>query len=194
MNNIFNLIPVHTPQSIDRYTKYYKNKLIKNGFIFSYQLKNKDNNFVEFVYVKNDRSLFISKDRTVGARKKEFVQVSLEDLQSQQYSLFLPELIWLPTRYIEVRNTNLLGVSMNNKRLVNALTKAGFEVKSDINRGQDNYRFAVNGDYVVSWYIQDERAVCVSMNKLSHPSDSMTDYFPGSFAHTIKEAVKHLKG
>jgi hypothetical protein len=45
----------------------------------------------------------------------------------------------------------------------------------------------VRGDCRVTWYEQGEKAICVSCSNVGEESDSMTDYFPGSFLHTIKE-------
>jgi hypothetical protein len=84
---------------------------------------------------------------------------------------------------------------MKNQRLINAISKAGFEVK----KSQDSMTIlyiASNGDLFVSWWVSiastDGRAQCVHCGRFSDPSDSMIDYFPGYFARTIKSAVNHL--
>ena len=75
---------------------------------------------------------------------------------------------------------------MKNKTLTNALNKAGLNVIA-IEEGRQ-YK-AIKGDKFVSWIVQNDSALCVNCGRLSDPSDSMIDYFPGFYAHSIKQAV-----
>lgn len=101
----------------------------------------------------------------------------------------------------------------SNKRLVDAMVKAGFSVEVvkgwqsneslresgvkdeadilDTERNPSTFR-VVNGEQVVTWHKQGEKAVCVHCTRLNDGRDSMTDYFPGTYAKTIKAAVAHL--
>lgn len=101
-----------------------------------------------------------------------------------------------------------------NKSLVNAMIKAGFTVEEIPGRqSHESMRqhgvkddkdvtpeertasqFVVkNGNRIVTWYVQGDRAHCVHCSNVNDQRDLMTDYFPGSFAHTIKGAVEYLK-
>lgn len=74
---------------------------------------------------------------------------------------------------------------MQNKRLVNAMKKAGLEVIVTENR------CVVNGpENQVTWYIQNERAICVYVRDHNMHDDLMADYHAGFFARTIKRAVE----
>lgn len=78
-----------------------------------------------------------------------------------------------------------------NKRLISAITKAGFTVEQIPN--SNRFR-AVNGDLIVAWTQQGEHAICVHCGNISDPRDSRFDHFPGYYAQTIRSAVRYLKG
>jgi hypothetical protein len=102
---------------------------------------------------------------------------------------------------------------LNQTRLINAMKKAGLNV--EIIRGGQSYEsmrqsgvkdeadlldsernssayIVVSGDRIVSWHTQGDKAVCVHCTTRNDGRDSMTDYFPGSYARTIKGAVSYL--
>lgn len=77
---------------------------------------------------------------------------------------------------------------MNHSRLVKAMKKAGFQVET---KEYSNNLQIVNGKkYCVSWYIQDDKAVCVNVARHGDESDAMVDYHAGFFVNTIKYAVQ----
>ena len=78
---------------------------------------------------------------------------------------------------------------MKVKSLVNALTKLGLEIKVNSN-GQ---YYCKGQSYVCSWYAQNENAICVNVRRHNDHHDSQSDYTAGSFAHTIKQAVKWIQ-
>lgn len=79
---------------------------------------------------------------------------------------------------------------MKHERLVKALEKSGYEVKQ--------WKFESRGYYtespnrIVSWFKQDDSAVCVKTRRPDDKDDAMSDYAAGYFCHTIKEAVQSL--
>lgn len=76
---------------------------------------------------------------------------------------------------------------LNNTRIINAMKKAGLTVETSLG----GYR-VVSGDRIVTWHVQGDKAVCVHCTTRNDGRDSMTDYFPGSYARTIKSAVSYL--
>ena len=102
----------------------------------------------------------------------------------------------------------------NNQRLIAAFTKAGFHVEpiigtqswesmrangvkdesdlTDDDRTSTTYR-VISGKRIVTWHTQGTDALCVHCTNVNDGRDSMTDYFPGSFALTIKGAVSYLQ-
>ncbi len=102
---------------------------------------------------------------------------------------------------------------VQNKSIIRAFEKAGFKVEvirgkqsyqsmrehgvkdeanlKDEDRCSDSYR-VTNGDLVVTWSLQNGEAMNVHCGRIGDRPDSMTDYFPGHFARTIKGAVEHL--
>lgn len=102
---------------------------------------------------------------------------------------------------------------LNNTRIINAMKKAGLTVETilgrqssesmresgvkddadllDSERNSTGYR-VVSGDQIVTWHVQGDKAVCVHCTTFNDGCDSMTDYFPGSYARTIKSAVSYL--
>lgn len=77
---------------------------------------------------------------------------------------------------------------VKNKSLVNAIKKAGYTVETT----RDDHYSAKNGRAVLSWHLQGDYAICVLCSVLGDQRDTMTDYFPGYYARTIKLAVNHL--
>lgn len=80
---------------------------------------------------------------------------------------------------------------MNIKRLENAIKKAGYEITTP-SYSSNNF-YVVHGKLnTVSYYRQDDIAVCVKIQKKGTKDDAMQDLFYGFFAHTIKEVIEYL--
>ena len=77
---------------------------------------------------------------------------------------------------------------MNHNRLVKALEKHGLKVQTN----NDHNYFCIGKRDKVSWFLQDGEAKCVQVMGIKEANDSMTDYFPGFFARTIKIVVEYL--
>lgn len=77
---------------------------------------------------------------------------------------------------------------MQNKRLLNALAKAGATV-TPFSWGHNGFQ-AIKGNNRIEWFVQGERAVCVCTP--SPLTDAMTDCFCDHFHHTIKSAVREM--
>ena len=88
-------------------------------------------------------------------------------------------------------------------RLIKALEKAGYEVKMTQSAIYDHD----SGGYVLSsksyfcdsenrnltWHDQNGYVVCLHAKHKSQIADSQSDYFPGYFVDTIKQAINSLK-
>lgn len=81
---------------------------------------------------------------------------------------------------------------MRHDRLVKAFEKAGHKI--NISKWNSNNYYAEDSKRIVSWYKQDDSAICVKSQRHNDPDDAMTDYSGGYFCHTIKEAVASLVG
>ena len=53
-----------------------------------------------------------------------------------------------------------------------------------------NMWYANVGDNVVSWIDQDGNALCLHVRRRSEQADPQSDYFPGSFAGSIRQAME----
>ena len=91
---------------------------------------------------------------------------------------------------------------MQTSRLIKAIQKVGIEIKDlsqeirDWRTGEKKTRreyVAYGPKYKVHWYDQEGSAICVSVRTKNEHIDCSRDYFPGRFAHTIKDAVKSLQ-
>lgn len=79
---------------------------------------------------------------------------------------------------------------MKQKSLINAVKKTGLDIKV-----KDNRQYYAEGPtHCLSWYVQDENAICVHIQRNGDESDPYTDYFPGFFPSTIKHAMTYLIG
>lgn len=79
---------------------------------------------------------------------------------------------------------------MKIKSLENAIKKAGYTINQS--RFNNNF-YIVKGQYnTVSYYHQDDIAVCVKIQANGTQDDAMSDMFYGFFAKTIKEVIKYL--
>jgi hypothetical protein len=84
---------------------------------------------------------------------------------------------------------------MKHKSLVKALEKAGFTIGRPFAHSDRADAFRVqNGKNILSWYFQNDNAICVHACTMQEAQDrdSMRDYFPGSYCHTIKAAIASL--
>lgn len=78
-----------------------------------------------------------------------------------------------------------------NKRLESALVKKGFKVEQEKHTRRSYVR---EGRNIVSWSVQDEYAVNVLCTREDDQRDSRSDYFPGTYAKTIKYVINYLEG
>lgn len=79
---------------------------------------------------------------------------------------------------------------MRHDRLVKALEKAGHEIKKSTWDSTNHY--VESQTRVLSWYHQNESAICVNSRRHNDNHDSQSDYTAGYFCHTIKGAVASL--
>ena len=79
---------------------------------------------------------------------------------------------------------------MRHDRLVKAIEKAGYEIKK--NTWDSTHHYAETGSRILSWYQQNDSAICVNSRRHNDHHDSQSDYSAGYFCHTIKEAVASL--
>jgi len=89
---------------------------------------------------------------------------------------------------------------VQNKNLISAIQKAGVAVeevkdsyKDGLNQVREYLRYkAIAGQKIVTWSLQNGKAVCVHCTTLNDGRDVMTDYFPGHFGRSIKDVVNYL--
>jgi hypothetical protein len=79
---------------------------------------------------------------------------------------------------------------MNHDRLSKALQKQGFSLKQS--SWDKNHFYAESVKRILSWWKQDESAVCVKSRRHNDEDDAMSDYSAGYFCKTIKDAVASL--
>lgn len=74
-------------------------------------------------------------------------------------------------------------------KVLNALKKIEKHTKVE---KQDNQYRAVKNGYEISFYDNGGmgEVTCIKIRRTNDVSDSMTDYFAGSFCDTITEAIK----
>ena len=75
---------------------------------------------------------------------------------------------------------------MKTKSLINAFKKAGLRA-GKVPRNERKY--AVEGKEICTWFDSEGEASCIHVTSNRETSDLMTDYFPGTFAHSMKQAV-----
>ena len=85
--------------------------------------------------------------------------------------------------------------SPSHKRLVSALVKAGATISSKEDR--PNTFYAEKGNKMIEWHIQEgypdkTKMVATIIVQRSPYTDSQTDCFCDTFAHSIKHAVSLL--
>ena len=80
---------------------------------------------------------------------------------------------------------------MKHSSLLKALDKIKAEVKQ---KSISTAYYADNENKEISWYNQDGHVICLHVVRLTDHADPMTDYFPGSFYHTIKSAIEAFNG
>lgn len=77
---------------------------------------------------------------------------------------------------------------MLHKNLKRALEKKGYTIKKN-----DIFYSTTNKNNVISWHAREEEenpsAKIVHIQRLTNKSDCQSDYFPGFFCRTIKDAV-----
>ena len=76
---------------------------------------------------------------------------------------------------------------MRHDRLVKAIENAGHEIKKS--KWDLTNHYVETETRVLSWYQQDDSAICVNSRRHNDHHDSQSDYTAGYFCHTIKEAV-----
>ena len=91
---------------------------------------------------------------------------------------------------------------MLHTTLVNKLKKAGFETivhEDKYSNGTARYSYSsISADkkHVLEWFTQEYKgkaeATCVKFRNINDHSDSMTDYFAGTFMDSAKEAVEWM--
>jgi hypothetical protein len=89
---------------------------------------------------------------------------------------------------------------MKISNVVKALEKSGLKIEKEIvHKFPDNtcniLWSCISGKYIASFYEQDHDkgnvdSICVE--RLCDRNDAMTDYFPGTFYHTIKSLINTL--
>jgi len=81
---------------------------------------------------------------------------------------------------------------MKHERLVKEIEKLGLTVETA--HWNNNHYFSRGNEYVVSWYKQDEKAICVHLvsKKQENDRDAQSNYFPGFFSETYKEVKRYL--
>lgn len=80
---------------------------------------------------------------------------------------------------------------MKSSNLRRAFEKAGLSVVGGINSS----KYSVKAErYHATWYDQEGEACCVCVTRNGEFSDAQTDYFPGFYANTIKQAVAWTLG
>jgi hypothetical protein len=88
-------------------------------------------------------------------------------------------------------NTNIkLGNKMNHERLVKAMHKAGLKV-NNIPHSKTGF-YVETAMRIVSWWKQDDSAICVKSRRPNDEDDCQSDYSAGYFCRTIKSAVASL--
>ncbi len=76
---------------------------------------------------------------------------------------------------------------MNHDRLIRALNNAGFTIEDN-----GHQYFCKGAKRVVTWYKQDDSAICFNSRRHNDHHDSQSDYSAGYFCRTIKSAVNSL--
>ena len=74
--------------------------------------------------------------------------------------------------------------------LESAMKKNGFKIESP--NGVNSYWVEANGR-IASWHNQAGNVGAIHCRRKEDIPDSMTDYFPGYFVHTIKGAINYLQ-
>lgn len=77
---------------------------------------------------------------------------------------------------------------MKTKTLINAINKTGLKIQT----GYNNQQYVNGPKYCLSFYVQEDQAVCVHIARHGDESDSMRDYHAGFFVRTIKGAIEYL--
>jgi hypothetical protein len=80
---------------------------------------------------------------------------------------------------------------MKNTSIINRFKKAGYTVSTSDN-GNKFEVVSNDSKRICSWYDQSGSAICVHVQRTSEQSDPHTDYFPGYFCDTIKQAVNYV--
>jgi len=89
---------------------------------------------------------------------------------------------------------------MKTQSLIKAIEKSGIKVEKNVRDfldydgipGQSISYFAKGNRYKVHWHESEGNADCVQVQQLHESNDSMTDYFPGYWANTIKQVIRSL--
>lgn len=79
---------------------------------------------------------------------------------------------------------------MKTSTLLKKIQKAGF--KAEIKQDSHRQYIAQNGRNIITFYSQDDEAICLHCGYEGQEADSMTDYFPGTFAKNGKQLVTFL--
>jgi hypothetical protein len=82
---------------------------------------------------------------------------------------------------------------MNVSRLIKALQKAGLEVKKI--EGYERRFECKNSTHILDFHESNhcpDEAQCVHVQKINDLPNMYSDYFPGYFCKTIKQAVKSM--
>lgn len=80
---------------------------------------------------------------------------------------------------------------MNHDRLSKALVKKGFKLQQST--WDKNHFYTESAKRVLSWWKQDESAICVKSRRHNDEDDAMSDYSAGFFCRTIKSAVASME-
>ena len=78
---------------------------------------------------------------------------------------------------------------MKVKSLIRALEKIGLKVETNANRQY----YCKGKNYICSWYVQEENAICVKVRNYKDEDDMYSDYSAGFFSDTIKQVVKWIQ-
>lgn len=83
---------------------------------------------------------------------------------------------------------------MLHKSIVKELEKNGFLVEHDLSNKKSLNRFLCrNTKNIMTWWDTEDGVHFIHVKGIEEESDIYTDYFPGTFFHSIKSALNSFK-